>query len=107
MLCFESVAGSEALRKLHLIIKQLCKIRELDLLSKGEALNKENLAKARILHFLVTKKSVLLHFLLLPYPLRVISDVSLCNCTTDHKSQVSFSRAKSCKCPQSTKVTIQ
>ena len=55
MLCFEKVAGSEALPKLNLIIKQLYKICELDLLSKGKALNKENLSKARILHILVTK----------------------------------------------------
>ena len=54
MLCFERGAGYEALRKLN-IIKQLYKIRELDLLSKGEALNKENLAKARILHISVAK----------------------------------------------------
>ena len=52
MLCFE---GSEALCKLNAIIKQLYKISELHLLSKSEALNKENLAKARILHTFVTK----------------------------------------------------
>ena len=55
MLCFERGAGNETLRKLNLIIKQLYKIRELDLFSKSEALNEENLAKARILHILVTK----------------------------------------------------
>ena len=55
MLCFERGAGNKALRKLNLIIKQLYKIRELDLFSKSEALNEENLAKARILHILVTK----------------------------------------------------
>ena len=55
MLCFERGAGSEALRKLNLIFKQLYKIRKLDLLSKGEALNEENLAKARFLHILVPK----------------------------------------------------
>ena len=48
-------AGSKAFRKLNLIIKQLYKIRELDLLSKGEAFNEENLVEARILHILVTK----------------------------------------------------
>ena len=106
MLCFERGAGSEALRKLNLIIKQLYKIGELDLLSKGEALNEENLAKARILHILVTKK-LFFYILLLSYPLRAISDVSLYNCTTDHKPQVSFSSSKLCKCVQSTKVTIQ
>ena len=55
--CFERVAGSEAQNKLNLIIiKQLHIIRELDLLSEGEALNEENLSKARILHILVSKK---------------------------------------------------
>ena len=62
MLCFEKGAGSEAQSKLSLIMKQLYKIYELDLLSEGEALNEENLAKARILHTLV-----------LSYPLRAIS----------------------------------
>ena len=56
MLCFERGAGSEALSKLNLTIKQLYKIRKLDLLAEGETLNEENLAKAKILHILVTKK---------------------------------------------------
>ena len=99
MLCFERGAGSKALRKLNLIIKQLYKMRKLDLLSKGKELNEK-------LYF-GHKKSVILHFLLLSYSLRAISDVSLYNCTTDNKAQVSFTRAKSCKCAQSTKVTIQ
>ena len=55
MLCFERRAGNEALSELNFITKQLYKIRELDLLSMGEALNEENLAKARILPILITK----------------------------------------------------
>ena len=51
MLCFERGVGSEALHKLNLIIKQLYKIRELDILSEGEALNEENLAKAKFCKF--------------------------------------------------------
>ena len=55
MLCFERGAGSEALSKLNLIIKQLYKIRKLDLFAEGETLNEENLAKAKILHILIPK----------------------------------------------------
>ena len=102
---FERRAGSEALSKLNLIFDQLYKIPELDLFSKGKALNEENLAKARIIFW--SQKIVFLHFLLLSYPLRAISDVCLYNCLTDHKSQVCFSRAKSCKCAQSTKAITQ
>ena len=62
MLCFERGVGSKALSKLNLIGNQSYKTRELDLLSEGEALNEENLAKARILHILVTKNSSLTFF---------------------------------------------
>ena len=41
MLCYEREAGTEALSKLNLIIKQLYKICELDLLSKGEVLGRK------------------------------------------------------------------
>ena len=59
MLCFEREARSKALRKLNLIIKQLYKIRELDLLSESEAINEKNLAKARFSHIFIAKKTVL------------------------------------------------
>ena len=51
MLCFERGAASEALRKLYLIIKPLYKIRQLDLLSKGEALDEETLRKQELCIF--------------------------------------------------------
>ena len=106
MLCFERGAGSEALSKLNLIIKQLYKIRKLDLLAEGETLNEENLAKAKILHILVTKNCCFTFFASV-ISFEAISYVSLHNCTTDHKSQVSFFRTKSCESAQSTKVTLQ
>ena len=49
MLYFEREAGSKALRKLYLVVKQLYKMCKLDLLSKGKGLNEENFAKARII----------------------------------------------------------
>ena len=67
--------GSEALSKPNLITKLFYKLREFNLLSEGKALNEENLAKARILHILVTKNCSFT-FLLLSYPLRAISFLS-------------------------------
>ena len=52
MLCFERGAGSKALRKPNLIMKQLYKICKLDLFLKGKALNKENLAKVKNLFYI-------------------------------------------------------
>ena len=97
---FRGGEGSEALSTLNLITKQFYKLRELNLLSKGKALNKETLRKQDFCIFW-SQKTVLLHFLLPSYPLRTISFVSLHNCTTDNKPQVFFSGVKSCKCTQS------
>ena len=88
MLCFETGAGSEALRKLSLTIKQLYKLRELDLLVKS--IKRRKPCESKNFAYFGHKKSVSLHFLLLSYPLRAISDVFFYNCTTDHKSKYLF-----------------
>ena len=64
-------AGSEALIKINLTIKQSYKMHELNLLLDGGALNKENILKARILH--VWSQKTVLPFWLSSYLLKVSS----------------------------------